>query len=72
MGQYGAVLKEKQWKHLFLPKYFCHHHFITPLDREAAVALTGNLLLSTCIVSVGLTTTVCTQIGSHRHWHQYR
>lgn len=74
MGQYGAVMKEKPKamktpisSQVLLPP--SRHN--TPLDRASAVALAGNLLLSTCIVSVGLMTTVCAQISGHRHWHQY-
>lgn len=58
----------KQWKHLFLLKYFCHHHIIILLDRTA-VAPAGNLLLSTCIISVGPMTSLCSQISSHRYQH---
>lgn len=57
----------KQWKHLFL-KYFCHHHVTILLDRTA-VALAGNLLLCTCIISVGPMTSICSYISGHRHWH---
>lgn len=57
----------KQWKHLFL-KYFCHHHVTILLDRTA-VALAGNLLLCTYIITVGRMTSICSYISGHKHWH---